>query len=333
MADTGVVDPMRVPEWIREPLERVWRDAHPFVRLFVGLAVIDVLSRAIGVLQPRYDLGGDLFGAYFMLVPHDLWILLPAVLVLRRPDAATATPLVFWGAVTTAVVSVVERPLENLFSGPFGPTNVSFEVTILAAIATLLAYLFLARGLAALNPAKAADGAAGLSNLILGIGLIGVVFSVAQAFIALGRTGDAATDGLFALNNVVAGIERVAWLYLLWVLIRGLGDTRRPSTALLVGVIGASITGLFDPITSVTGAFAASLGGPSAVADLTYALGLLSIGVGQAMVVVAFALGLAEPPVPYVAPAATPAPDGRADPGDPPVEAPQPEPDAAILPG
>jgi hypothetical protein len=332
MADTGVVDPIRVPAWIREPLERAWRQSVPLVRLFVGLAAIDVLSRAIGVLQPRYDLTGDLFGAYFMLVPHDLWILLPAVLVLRRPDAPTATPLVLWGAVTTAVISLVERPVENLFNGPYGPTNVSFEVTILAAIGTLLAYVVLARGLAALNPAKPTDTAAGLSNLVLGVGLIGFVFSMAQSFIALGQTGDSAIDGLFALDNVVAGIERVAWLYLLWIVIRGLGDTRRPSTALLVAVIGAAITGLFDPISSVTGAFAASLGGPSAVSELTYALGVLSIGVGQAMVLVAFALGLAEPPVPYVAPAA-PAAGGPA-PADPVTAEPPPsDPDPAILPG
>ena len=320
MTDTGVVDPIRIPPWIREPLERAWRESAPLVRLFVGLAVFDILSRAIGILQPRYELGGDLFGAYDMLVPHDLWILLPAVLLLRRPDAAQATPLVFWGAVTVAVTSVIQRPLENLFGGPYGPTNVSFEVTILASIATLLAYLFIARGLAALNPAQPSEGAAGLSNLVLGAGLIGVVFELAQSVIELGnQAADPATSGLFALGDVVGAARSVAWLYLLWIVIRGLGDTRRPSTALLVGVIGAAITGLFDPIGSVTGAFAASLGGPSAIADLTYALGVISIGVGQAMVIVAFALGLAEPPVPYVAPA--------------PPEAPQPEPDPAILPG
>lgn len=307
MTDSGVVDRLRVPDWVREPVEEVWRETPVLVRLFVGLALIDIVSRGIGILQPRYEIGADLFGAYLMLVPHDLWILLPAVLVLRRPDAPRATPLVFWGAVTIALTAVIQRPLENLAGEPYGPTNLSFEVDILGSIATLLAFLFIARGLAALNPVQPTSQAAGFSNLVLGLGLVGVLFEIVQGLASTRHTGVPALDGLFALNNVIVAGRELAWPYLLWIVIRGLGDTRRPETAVLIAVIGAAISGLFDPVSSILRAVALGIGGASGVGELGSALGLISIGVGQAMVIVAFALGLAEPPIPYARPLVLPA--------------------------
>ena len=42
-------------------------------------------------------------GPYAFFIPRDLWILLPAILVVRRPDAAKATPLIVVGAVIGAI--------------------------------------------------------------------------------------------------------------------------------------------------------------------------------------------------------------------------------------
>jgi hypothetical protein len=99
------------------------------------------------------------------------------------------------------------------------------------------------------------------------------------------------------------------WLYLLWIVIRGVGDTRRPMIATLAAAIGAAITGLFDAVTTMTTTAMLALQTPGQIAtgalgDVTFALALLSVGIGQALIVVAFGLGLAEPPVPYVPPPA-----------------------------
>jgi hypothetical protein len=329
VTDTGVVDPIRVPAWLRGPVEEAWRETPPLARLFIGLALVDIVSRGLGILQPRYDIGGDLFGAYFMLVPHDLWILLPAILLLRRPDAASATPLTWWGGVVAAVATLVERPLASLLGGPFGPTNLSIEISILTSIGLVLAFLLLARGLAELNPVEPTASAAGFSNIVIGLGGLGILVGVVQSVVGDLAPGIPAIAGLLALSSVVFGARQAAWLYLLWLIIRGLGDTRRASLAITVGVIGASIAGLLSPSGAILGAMAAAIpgaAGASGLGSLAYALNLLGVGIGEALVLVAFALGLAEPPVPYLepaplAPVAPPAEEARAAEEAPPTVA------------
>ena len=309
MSDAGVVDSIRIPPWLRERVERTWRESHVVVRVFVILAFVDVVSRSLGILQPRSMPGFDLFGLYSMLIPHDLWILLPAVLVLRRPDAARATPLVFAGALTIAVVTAVERPLQSWFQGPVGVSSLSVEIGILGSIATLVAWLLIARGLALLNPARPTSSTAGLSNVVLGFGLVALAMQAGTSLLTAPDTGIPGLNGLLLLSNLVAYAQLTAWLYLLWILIRGIGDTRRPPMATAAAAVGAAMTGLLDGVTTLAGvAMTAAqspmpLGGGVALADIDYAFGLLSIGIGQALIVVAFALGLAEPPVPYEAPA------------------------------
>ncbi|HEY2917027.1 MAG TPA: hypothetical protein VGI98_07425 [Candidatus Limnocylindrales bacterium] len=309
MTDSGVVDPIRVPDWLRDAVRDVWRETPLLVRVFVGLALLDIVSRGLGFLQPRTDPGLDLFGIYAMFVPHDLWILLPAVLLIRRPDAARATPLVWWGAVIVAAVTAVERPLESLFTGSFGATPMSTEIGILASIAFLVAWLLMARGLAALNPTAPTPQVAGFANLVVGIGAVGLVVQLARSLADGIVTGDPALDGLLVLGNIVAVARLATWLYLLWIVIRGVGDTRRPMIATLAAAIGAAITGLFDAVTTMTTTAMLALQTPGQIAtgalgDVTFALALLSVGIGQALIVVAFGLGLAEPPVPYVPPPA-----------------------------
>lgn len=324
MPDTGVVDPMRIPAWLREPVERAWREVPVVARAFVILAFVDVVSRSLGILQQRYLVGPDLFGLYAMLIPHDLWILLPAVLVLRRPDAARATPLVLAGAVTIALVTALGRPVQGWFQGPGDLSALSVEIGILGSLATLVAWLLIARGLAALNPAGPSASVAGLSNLVLGFGLVTLVVGFGRDLLNVPETGVPGLDGLLVLSNVVYAAQLATWLYLLWIVIRGVGDSRRPPMATTAAAVGAAMTGLLDGIATLAGVVMTSLqspvplGGGVGLADLTYALGFLSIGVGQALIVVAFALGLAEPPVPYVAPEAA---NAAADEAPPDAEA------------
>ncbi len=320
MSDTRAIDSIRVPDWIREPAEQAWRETPVVARLFIGLALVDVLSRGLGVLQPRVDPGLDLFGIYAMLVPHDLWILLPAILVVRRPDAAKATPLVFWGAAVAAVTTLVERPLEAMLGGPYGATALSLEVGILAGMALVAAWILVARGLVALATAAPTPEVAGLSNLVLGLGLVGVFVELGRGLLSAPATGLPGIDGLLALGDLVAAGRAVAWLYLLWIVIRAVGDLRRPAVATMTAAIGAAMVGLLDAASSVLGAAIGALQSPlpyggGTLSEMTYALALLSLGVGQALLVVGFALGLAEPPIPYEPPTTTEARDA-AEPAD-----------------
>jgi len=334
MADSGVVDPIRVPDWLRDAVVEVWRETPVLVRLFVGLTLLDIVSRGLGILQPRYSPGLDLFGIYAMFVPHDLWILLPAVLLLRRPDAARATPLIWWAAVVVAVLTLVERPLESLVSRPIGPNALSTEIGVLASIAFLVAWLLMARGLASLNPAAPTPQVAGFANLVVGIGGVGLLVELLRNLANGPATGDPALNGLLTLGNLVGVARLAAWLYVFWIVIRGVGDSHRPSIATLTAAIGAALTGIFDGVVTMATTAMLVFETPGEIAsgtlgDVTYALALLSAGIGQAAIVVAFGLGLAEPPVPYVAPV----PPASEAPSEEPPDTPRPEPDPAILPG
>ncbi|MBI3751217.1 MAG: hypothetical protein HY263_06120 [Chloroflexi bacterium] len=308
MAGTGVVDPMRVPPWLREPVERAWREAPVVARAFVILAFLDVVSRSIGILQPRSFVGIDPFGLYAMLIPHDLWILLPAVLVLRRPDAARATPLVFAGAVTIALVTAFGRPVQSWFEGPASLNALYVEIGVLESLAKLVAWLLIARGLAALSPLRPSPSTAGLSNLVLGAGLVTLLAALGRDLLNVPETGIPGLDGLLVLSNLVVYAQLSAWLYLLWIVIRGVGDSRRPAIATTAAAVGATMTGLLDDVAILAGVVMTTiqspvlLGGGLGLEDVDYALGFLSLGVGQALIVVAFAFGLAEPAMPYVAP-------------------------------
>ncbi|HEX7950048.1 MAG TPA: hypothetical protein VF494_06850 [Candidatus Limnocylindrales bacterium] len=327
MSDAGVVDPIRIPPWLREPVKRAWRETPIVVRAFVILAFVDVVSRSLGILQPRYVVGIDLFAFYAMLIPHDLWILLPAVLVLRRPDAARATPLVFAGAVTIALVTAFGRPVQSWFDGPAGLSSLSIEVGVLESLASLVAWLLIARGLVALNPARPSPSVAGLSNLVLGFGLVTLAVGFGRDLLNVPETGIAGLDGLLVLSNVVSVAQRGVWLYLLWIVIRGIGDSRRPPMATTAAAVGATLTGVFDALALVFGVVMTAtkspvlLDGGVGLADLDYAFEFLSIGIGQALVVGAFALGLAEPPLPYLAPAHDGGGDAAPTPGEPGLDA------------
>lgn len=312
MADPGAVDPVRIPPWLGEAAERAWLETPPLARLFIGLAFVDVVSRGLGILQPRYDVGGDLLALYAMLIPHDLWILLPAILVLRRPDAARATPLVLAGAVTIAILTLVERPLDNLFSGGNGPPTMLLEVGLLQSIARFMAWLLLARGLVALNPRQPIASAAGLSNLVLVLGSVALVLDLGRSFATSADFGDPNLNGIVALSNLLAFVATAGWLYLLWVIIRGIGDTRRPPLATTIAATGAAVAALLGAATSFLGAIVSAanspvqLGGGLALIDVSSALDIVTMGIGYPLVIVGFALGLGEPPVPYVRPAPAP---------------------------
>jgi hypothetical protein len=304
-----VVDPIRIPPWLREPFEEAWREAPLVARVFVILALVDIVSRGLGILQPRYVIGLDLLSAYSMLIPHDLWVLLPAILVLRRPDAQRATPLVFWGAVVVAVVMVLSRPLENLTLADGGLSATSVEVDTLGALALLAGWAMLGRGLATLGSAQPRPAIAGISNAVIVIGAIGLLGQLYQG-VRGGLAGDSTVAGIEALNLVVFLAQQVAWLYLLWVVIRGQGDLRRPIVATTTAAVGAGLSIVLSTLAVVLGVFAAGTPLPVGVqqglglADFGNAFGLLAYDLAQPLFLVAFVLGLADSPL-TVAPSAS----------------------------
>src|SRR5262245_6464097 len=92
-SDSGVVDPLRVTgaAWARH----TWAGLPQLSRSFVALAAIDVVVRALGLFDTRLGFAVDNPLSWFSaFLPHDALILLPAILLARRPDALESTPLI-----------------------------------------------------------------------------------------------------------------------------------------------------------------------------------------------------------------------------------------------
>jgi hypothetical protein len=310
MTDTGVVDPIRIPPWVRPRLERAWATTPLLARVFIGLAVVDILSRWFGVLQPRVDFGLIPAGPYAFFIPHDLWILLPTILLIRRPDATQATPLIVAGAIVGAVAMLLGRPFLSLAVG--GQDISLFEwVGAIQAAVVASSFLLLARGLRRLNPRTPAAATAGLSNIVLGMSLLGTGIGLATSLIhmsddAIGAMG----TGVEAGSILASTASGVCWAYLLWIVVRGLGDSRRPGVALATAAVGAALSGILTGMVTVIDQVLIAAQSNidfstlQSFQDPLNALGFMATGVGGALVLVAFALGLAEPPVPYIAPGA-----------------------------
>lgn len=275
--------------------------------MFIGLAVVDILSRWFGVLQARVDFGSSLVGSYAFFIPHDLWILLPAILLVRRSDAMQATPLIVAGAVVGAVAMLLGRPFLSL--AVRGQDISLFEALgAILAVAVASSFLLLARGLRRLNPRTPAAPTAGLSNIVLGASLIGTGIGLVAGIARLSDdTVGATTTGADAASILASTASGVAWAYLLWIVVRGLGDSRRPGVALAIAAVGAALNGILTGLVTTIGqvliATQSNIGFSTlqSFQDPLNALGFIATGVGEALVLVAFALGLAEPPIPYVA--------------------------------
>jgi hypothetical protein len=305
-AEGGVVDPLRLPGWLREPLERAWRREPRIARLFVGLTVVDVLGRSVGLLAPAIDWAHltplSLVTAF---LPHDLWILLPALLMLRRPDAADATPSILWGSIALAAQELLGGPLEALVG--FGTAAVA--VSIVAVGVRIVGWLLLARGLAALNPRLPSESVAGLSNLVAGaVGLTVALYLVDLVTRPAFDLGNPGLEQLLTLNDLLVTLAPLGWAYLLWIIVRGSGDSRRPSEAVVTATAGAvswAFLGLLVVVLDRT-LLPSQSPGPSSLRDVVTVLAWLGGVVGPTLIVAGFALGLAEPP--FVA-AAEPEPE------------------------
>ncbi|HJW22412.1 MAG TPA: hypothetical protein VJ506_08295 [Candidatus Limnocylindrales bacterium] len=325
---SGAVHPIRIPDWIREPAERWWREMPAVARLFVGLTALDVVGRSVGFLSPAIAWGFlTPLGFVTAFVPHDLWILLPALLIIRRPDAPAATLWIFGAALVVAIVEVARGPVQAILYVPSLAT-IGVLVGAAAGLALAAGWALLGRGLSVLAPRNPSPTVAGIATIAVALLGILIALYLAEAITAP-AFGDAAYNQAVTLGKLAGTIEMVAWTYLMWVVIRGLGDPWRPVMATNLAGTGAIMAACIVPVTSVLarllGAVGVDLSGGSGFAELFQIVSWLGDIAGPTLIAAAFALGLAEPPTPYQAPEApSQPPETPSQPPATPSEPPEP---------
>jgi hypothetical protein len=313
--DLGVVDPIRIPGAARA--RRLWADAPWLSRVFVALAAVDVVVRALGIFGTSLFLEPSLPETFITaFLPHTALILLPAVIVARRPSATAALPVVVQGAIVVALVELLKDPVGNLASGVAVDQVVApVLVGMAGAIAAAVGWIKIAQGMRAFTP-EPPDPVAALAGFVAG-GLAIGAFVSAMGSILLGNIDgvDPWWDALLRLNNAVVALTGLGLAYLAWVIVRGTVDPGRPALATRLATI--SLAGL------AIGAILLWFGGQGPI--WTGAFLITHTGAWTGLVV-AFGLGLADPSASAVEGAEADADDGPSlpEPGDP-SSWPQPE--------
>ena len=283
--DLGVVDPIRIPGAARA--RRLWAGAPWLSRVFVALAAVDVVVRALGLF------GTSLFIELTMPVtwitaflPHTALVLLPAVIAHRRPNAVVELPLVTRGAILVALVELLRDPLGNLASGVAVDQFVGPVLVVMAGvIAAAVGWIAIARGMRSFTPPTPRDQVAGLAGFVAG-GLAIAAFVSAMGSILLGNPdpGDSWWDALLRLNNAVISLSGLALAYLAWVIVRGTVDPDRPALATRLATV--SVAGL------AIGSILLWFGGQGPIWTGVFLITHTAAWTG---LVVAFGLGLADP--------------------------------------
>jgi hypothetical protein len=300
VSDLGVVDALRVPAPIEAAAARL-RALPTVAQVFVALAILDAVARTIGLIEPAARLDDGLIGFLGSYLPRDAWILLPAILVLRRPTAADDTPRLFIGAVGIAAVTLVAQPALAILSGASAPDFALFAwVNVLRSLVTAWSYVLLASGLGLLNPRDPRPTAAGLANLVfLGIALA----TVLQLVSSVALRDQFAADVLANFANLGAiTVAQLALGLVLKVVVRGLADPSRAARATLSATAGAVLLALaivLEGLLALLGAFALGVGGLQSVeigisAWSSSALAIVDLA-GYALLFAGVALGLADP--------------------------------------
>lgn len=304
----GVVDPIRVPAPIERLVDRL-RDLPRLAQVFIGLAILDAIARTIGVIEPRASLSGDLVGTFASYVPRAALIVLPAVVLARRPSAPVDTPWVLRGAVFIALVTLLATPtlawaidtLGGLF--PSGPEEGPIRLFSFAwALAWALAWVAVARGLQSLNPRPPVPFAAGLANLIA-LSVVGTtVLDLLASTIAWSSRGGEIDASVVVTTSIANILGQIAVAYLLRTAVRGLDDPNRPRRATIV----ASWAAVLWAFALLTG----SIFGLVAAVDIDVAMAVpqwfsvsiaLIADLATLLFVIAFGLGLADPSRPMPA--------------------------------
>jgi hypothetical protein len=228
----GVVDPIRIPGAARA--RHLWASLPQLSRIFVVAAALDVIVRALGLLGTQLNLYLDSplswFTAFF---PHDALILLPALILARRPDALEATPMVMRGSVLVALVTLLDGPLRGFVSGnPIDPIVAPTVVSILGILLMAGGWWWMAQGVRVLNPVRPAESFAGLANLVGGGIAIAALANLAIALFGQPPDiGNPTWTSLLQLNSAMFAVQSLALASLARAVVVGTGDPTRPREA------------------------------------------------------------------------------------------------------
>lgn len=285
-----VISLIRVPESV----QRVVRETPTLARVFVALAIADVFARMLGLLGPPVDLSlSRPLSVIASFLPRDLLIMLPAIIMLRLPNAYAVTPWVVAGAIVVAVAEILGQPLAALVQADFP----GYALVTLVAPA---GWVVIGWGLGQMNPKEPSLRVAGTANLVAALvvlaslvgALLPLVVPPAAGF------GQGPPIDIAVQIGLLQVLGSCGWAYLLRAVIRGFEDPRRPPWATSAGAFAAalsSVVGLVIAVVTLLGRI-----DPRTLGWLTQSVvfvPLVWLGVGGALslLVVAFGLGLADP--------------------------------------
>lgn len=294
-----MVESLRLPDGVVRAWRRVvaWFSALPLLaQLFMALSALDLVVRSVGVVGPPIVLdAGVPFAAVTSILPHNLLILLPALIVIRRPGATEAAPNLVDGAIFVALVELLSHPSTALAStiGGIGPW---LAVAVAAVVLGMVGWVGIGRGLSAMNP-EPTPNTAGWANVaaagILATVVVGVLTYLAGPGIDL---GDPEINGLLTLNTLAHIVAPAALAYAGRAIVRGFDDVERPEVALRLGASGVLLAaglGLFVNLLTLLAVANAAFSQSIAQFGGWGVVYWLATGGAISLLVVAFGLGLA----------------------------------------
>ena len=267
-------------------------------RLFIGLAVLDVVGRLVVVLgPPMYLPPHEPLALLSNVLPRDLWIALPAIVVQRRADAARAIPWIFRGALTLSLTTLFVEPVGvQLATTLLEPYPAVVVVEAVSSVLLIVAWLMLAKGFGALGPRPSAPAVAALATFVAAAFVLGAAVNIARLVANSGGIASPdfepemfALSTLFVLGDLATGAA-------LWAISRGLGDLRRPVRATRLAGAAATTWGLAVLLGSL-GTVWFLLNRPlpdysEGLAALEGLVGWMTAAVAPAMLAAAIAIGL-----------------------------------------
>ena len=292
--DLGVVDPIRIPGL--GPARGIWLRLPALAKLFVALAILDYPLRLlhVGGLSSFIDLEVPitiLWGA-----THTAIVLLPAVLLLRQPNAPTAVPLIVRGAIAVALVELLSD-YAALVSPDFAANLDLWTVLrLVMAAARTAGYLAIGIGLVRLSRAEQAPPTptiAGLANLVAASIAAPVVVGLVTQVL---RPSGSPFPGI-DIANIAFGASVIALAFLARAIVRGTEDVLRPRIARTLATAGAVLIAVDSVVMTALGLVVLynQVVDPSfTLPNGQYGLGWFGTGLGLLLLVVAFGLGLAD---------------------------------------
>ncbi len=276
------------------------RPIHVVAVLFVGLAIADLYWSLTSQPPDPGSSAVDLANYALQVIPSVVSILLPAILLVRHPDAPSRTPVLLFGMVLLAVAQglvILNGQLQDLFATLTPPSSdLPFLVpsatifNVLVSLTTAFAVGYLASGLT--QARRYEDRGASVTAVFVPVAavfatIVGVV-SVGQ--IDFGSTPMSPTLILYLGVSIALGVLRISvWTYLAATTTRGWAAGERPSIGWLLAMISAMLIVLALAMVNLGGVL--PLDDPAVNQTYGYVI-VGAYGFGHLALLAAFAVGL-----------------------------------------